>query len=438
MSAAFVRVSARDRRYFELSDGRPYLPIGLNFVSAPPAEQHQAWLDTMAAHRLNFCRVWAGQPPFDPEHERSGEFDPASGATMRRFCDLAGERGIKVKLCLDFFRDCPPAKTIWSDKVLHNRANGGPFADFDELIDSAAGRAQWVRKYTWWREQLGDHPAVWGWELWNEMNAVQGGRWQDWTRAMLPELQRLFPEHLCVQSLGSFDVEAFGEQYRELVALADNDVAQVHRYLDLGASWDVCHGPVDVLAAEAVRSLLAMQPGKPVILAESGAVEPCHSGPFKLYAADTDGTLLHDVVWAPFMAGAAGPGHTWHWDHYVRTNNLWWQYQRFAEAVDGLDPAAEGFEPVMWPHDRLRVYALVGRHTVLVWCRDGANDWTSELRDQQAPELLSGLSLDLPTSAARWRAFDPWTGAWSSIEPAGQQVTLPDFQRSVVLRGEVG
>ena len=30
---AFVRVSPRDPRYFELSDGRPYIPIGLNLIA---------------------------------------------------------------------------------------------------------------------------------------------------------------------------------------------------------------------------------------------------------------------------------------------------------------------------------------------------------------------------------------------------------------------
>src|SRR5215471_7201197 len=107
-----------------------------------------------------------------------------------------------------------------------------------------------------------------------------------------------------------------------------NDIAQVHRYLDLGASLDACKGPVDVLAAEAVRELLAFQPGKPVILAESGAVEPRHSGPFKLYTADQDGVLLHDILFAPFFAGAAGPSQIWHWDAYVAKNGLWQHFRR--------------------------------------------------------------------------------------------------------------
>ena len=31
----FVRTSPRDPRYFEFSDGRPYVPIGLNMIAPP-------------------------------------------------------------------------------------------------------------------------------------------------------------------------------------------------------------------------------------------------------------------------------------------------------------------------------------------------------------------------------------------------------------------
>ena len=131
-----------------------------------------------------------------------------------------------------------------------------------------------------------------------------------------------------------------------------------------------------------------------MILAESGAVEPRHSGPFKLYGADRQGTLLHDILFAPFFAGAAGPGQIWHWDAYVDRNDLWWHFGRFAEVVKGIDPAAEAFTPSLVPHDRLRVYRLDGRHTTLLWCRDSRNDWRSELERGEAPAVLSGISIE--------------------------------------------
>ena len=216
-------------------------------------------------------------------------------------------------------------------------------------------------------------------------------------------------------------------------------MVQVHRYLDVGAALEVCHGPVDVLAADAVREMLALAPGRPVLLAEGGAVEPRHTGPFKLYAKDTAGIILHDVLFAPFFAGAAGPGHIWHWDHYVARNDLWWHFGRFAEAVSGLDPPAEGFKAGTMDHPRLRVYTLAGRRTFLAWLRDSQNTWRTELADGLPPEAVEAASLELPAGlagleAARIRTYDPWQDRWAPATAVGGRVPLPAFTRSLVVR----
>jgi hypothetical protein len=176
-----------------------------------------------------------------------------------------------------------------------------------------------------------------------------------------------------------------------------------------------------------------------VLLAESGAVEPRHAGPFKLYEKDKAGVILHDTLFAPFFAGAAGPGHAWHWDSYVAANNLWRHYRHFAEAVRGIDPAAEQFEPVYLEQDRLRIYALKGRKSVLIWVRDGANTWETELRDGRPPETLTGVSLDIqqalpPRPMPTVRIYDPWTGKTARAPLRKGVLPLPPFQRSLVLR----
>jgi hypothetical protein len=313
-------------------------------------------------------------------------------------------------------------------------------------MESPEARRQFVRKLEFLASRYRDDPTIYGWELWNEMNAVNGhGDYLGWTTAMLPELHRLFPHHLCMQSLGSYDSAGVRESYRKLALMPGNDVAQVHRYLDLGARLEVCHGPVDELAASAISTLLAAGPARPVMLAESGAVEPSHSGPLKLYAKDRNGIILHDILFAPFFAGAAGSGQCWHWDEYVDANDLWWQFGRFASATKGIDPPAEGFEPVALDHPALRVYLLKGRRTWIAWCRDKASNWKTELAEGTAPAPLRGLSLDLnlnanPPSAARsdWRCrvYDPWTDHWSSAGLKDGRVVLPEFTRSIVVKME--
>jgi len=452
-AAALVRVSPRDARYFETTDGKSYIPIGLNLIGPPPGRNDaerlaglERWMGKLGANGGNYIRVWLSRDFYDVDHERAGQFDTTRLANIDAMLALARRHGIRVKMCIEHFREIDPAnpRQAWALKALHHRSRGGLAGDMREWLASAEARRQFVTKLEFLARRYQGEPAVFGWELWNEMNAIRGpGDYMDWTRVMLGELRRLFPRHLAMQSLGSFDTDGIRAGYRRLASMEGNDVAQVHRYLDLGARLEVCHGPVDVLAAEAVRELLAVQnetPSlrRPVLLAESGAVEPRHTGPFKLYAKDKAGSILHDVLFAPFFAGAAGSGHCWHWDRYVDANDLWWQIGRFAAAVDGLDPPAEGFQPIQIDHPDLRVYLLKGRRTLIAWCRDKANDWKSELAEDKAPPRRSGLTLSLaphaPGGVTSARVYDPWANRWSAAAVKKGELTLPDFERSIVVR----
>ncbi|MHC4356713.1 MAG: cellulase family glycosylhydrolase, partial [Planctomycetota bacterium] len=280
---------------------------------------------------------------------------------------------------------------------------------------------------------------IFAWELWNEMDTVRGKGYMEWTEEMLAELKRLFPENMVTQSLGSFDNASKRERYRRVSLMGDNDFANVHRYLDLGASLEICKGPVDVLAADAVQELQNFEPGKPIILAESGAVEPSHTGPFELYKQDKEGIILHDILFAPFFFGAAGTGQNWHWDHYVAANNLWFEFDRFAEAIKGIDPPAEAFEVKQIDHPRLRIYVLAGRRTSLVWCRDKQNTWRAELAEGKEPELISNAVFSVKNFARKSEAvavdfYDPWSNQWTRGRVEGDRISLPDFKRSLVVK----
>ena len=84
----FVRVSPRDARYFELTDGSPYIPIGFNLVGPPGAEDLDRVVNTMGDHGVNYCRIWLDQPLWSVEHARSGEYDAGEGQTAGPFLAL--------------------------------------------------------------------------------------------------------------------------------------------------------------------------------------------------------------------------------------------------------------------------------------------------------------------------------------------------------------
>lgn len=274
------------------------------------------------------------------------------------------------------------------------------------------------------------------------MNAVETPEehLRAWNVRMLPRVKEIFPKNLVMQSLGSLDRESSFPIYEFINRLPSNEVAQVHRYIDEGAELAVCGAPVDSMASDAIAVLRGYGLRKPMLLAESGAVKPVHTGPHPIYKVDTMGSVLHDVLFAPFFSGAAGPGHLWHWDHHIDKQHTWFQMGRFARAVEGVDPLREGFEPVRRDTAGLRVYVLQGEHTLLAWCRDTVSTWRHELSERIPAQRLSGLQVDFtPLLGGRRvkkvRIYDPWRDEWVRASRRAD-VSLPDFTRSVVVRIE--
>ena len=443
-SQRFVRVSARDNRYFELTNGQPFVPIGLNMIAPRGDNEPEAlacmerWITSLAENRGNYIRLWLSHSFFDIEHERSGQYDPEKAKRIDAVLEMARRHNVRVKMTIEHFRHFFRERQTWAAKPLHHVSRGGPAEDIDDFFQGRRSREQFKKKLKWYADRYGDDPVIFAWELWNEMDTVRGKGYMEWTEEMLAELKRFFPKNLVTQSLGSFDNDSKRARYRRVSLMKDNDFANVHRYLDLGASLATCKGPVDVMAADAIREIQNFKPRKPILLAESGAVEPSHSGPFKLYRQDKAGIILHDVVFAPFFAGAAGTGQNWHWDHYVAPNNLWFQFDRFAEAIKGIDPPAEAFEPATPNHPRLRIYALKGKHTLLVWCRDKQNTWQTELAEGRPPESVRNVRISLPEidrnlNRAGISFYDPWSSQWTRGGIERNTIRLPDFKRSLLV-----
>ena len=277
---------------------------------------------------------------------------------------------------------------------LQRRTSG----QYPAVPDSSAGHKLFLDKADFYQKRYGCDTLFFGWELWNEMNAMHGP--QDslffaWNINDAKRVKQRFPDNLVMQSLGSFDNESVRPVYKKMMLLQGNEVAQVHRYLDLGADMELCHAPMDVICSSAVDEILSYNTGKPVMLAETGAVEPSHSGPSKFYPVDTAGILLHDILFAPFFSGSAGCGMCWHWESYVDRNNLWYHFGRFNESIKGINPVAEEFIPSWSESGNLRIYQLKGKNTILLWLRDKRNTWQSELRDGQPPLANDGIRIDL-------------------------------------------
>ena len=448
-----VDVSKAHPRYFETVDGKPWIPVGCNICfdrlydgKAHSHEQVRAnferWLTAFAENGGNCIRLWAGHPSIEVMPETAGVYDPERTKTLKGIVALCEKLGVKVKITFESFRMCVspeverkkanPRGVNFNYNHVFNRSLYAPYADnvaaffaSEQCRRIYMGKAQYMKDIG-----LADSPAVYCWELWNEINCcgtvAQYSAWSGWA---LAELKKIFPRQMTVNNLGSFsDVGAY-RMYDELATEKDNDFMQIHRYLDSGACLDVCRGPMDIVAASAVRELLDRRPDRPAVVAEIGAVQANHAGPFPYYPFDKEGTLLHDAMFAAFFAGSAGCGQFWHWDHqYIDGNKLWWHFRRFANAVEGIDPIAERMMPFYTESRRLRMYGLRGRKAAIFWCRDKRNSWEDELVHGDKPELLT--TEIVPFRNCKLDCYLPWEDRHVTVDAP----MLPPFRRSIVVR----
>jgi len=448
----YIEVSQDNPSYFSFSDGSAYVPVGINLIN-PSGRNHEnpdsafyeidQWMKNLSENGGNYIRVWLSESFWDMEEE-AGKYTEEKALRIDRFIEMARKYKLRIKITLEHFRSVTLKENSqqWATKFAYHTSHGGPLDSIRQYLTSLEGQQLFLNKIDFYQKRYGSDTLFFGWELWNEMNAMKGPEdsiFFDWNEKMLKAVKQKFPENLVMQSLGSFDADRVRPVYKKMMSLAGNEVAQVHRYLDLGAELEVCRAPMDIICASAIEELLSYHTGKPVILAETGAVEPQHAGPSKYYARDTAGILLHDILFAPFFSGSAGAGMSWHWESYVHKNNLWYHFKRFNEVIKDIDPIQEAFIPSHKETDVLRVYLLKGKKTNLLWLRDKMNTWESELEKGIPPQTLQGIQLNplelgITMPLEKIDVYDPWKHLWTTIEKDGLNFTLPDFKRSIVVR----
>lgn len=448
----YVRVSSENPSYLELSDGTPYIPIGVNLCilrkmdengktilleEDEALEKMEFYFQKLAENGGTYARVWLGMPVFDIETERPGHFDAQKIENVRRLLDLAQKYNIRLKLCIEHFRNLSD-RPVWENgSVTFSKRlyATNPPTSMQEFTLGDVGRNEYLTRTQKYIELFGTHPAVFGWELWNEVNCIPNCT--PWTEFMLERVTAMRPKQLVFQSLGSFDSESQARLYPQHAALSQNSLIQIHRYFDPGAQLSICQAPMDVLASDCVRTARTWGVQKPILATELGAVRSRHSGPSELYNADSEGVLLHDILFAPFFSGSAGSGHCWHWNAYIERQNIWFQIGRFSEAVKGVNPVAEHFEPFFLEQEHLRIYGLRGKHTTLVWLRDAEHDSYSELVEEKPVKTRENLSVTLPESLPQFSSvdyYDPWKNTHQTLSVQNGRIEIPALKRSGVIR----
>lgn len=453
----YVEVSEVDPRYFALSDGSSWCPIGPNLCSVPffqlprgmehfetgggqatlGLHEYERWFRLLSQNGGTFTRIWLSNPYLQAETETAGQTDPLIFNRLDGLIELARKYGIRLKLCFDHFRafqsDNPTTKA-WFMRRYMDPVSGREPVTMDEWMEDERWQDLWMEKVQAYLARYGGDPVVMAWELWNEMDCIEG-TWEivrEWTRKMLSRIKAAAPEHLVVQSLGSFDDEKKYRVQDDLCAMEEMDFQQVHRYLDQGSSWDICHTDVPGFSVQAVQA--TRRPDKPILLAETGAVNDRHTGVFRYCRMDDRGIILHDTTFPAFFAGSAGTGQCWFWDSYVDIKSLWPQFKPFAELVEGIELDKEGFVLKDLSNEASLCLALEGKTCTLIWLRNRQDTWHQVLRDWQEPEALPQQTYALAGKLDWWGSSWPEDAQTAKVEAAAGELQVTGMRYGLFVR----
>ena len=410
----YVEVGKTDAKYFAYSDGTPFFSVGINtafpslYAKSDGIEfgvsgsscylglkQYERWFKKLSESGANVARVWLGHEYFNPDTEHTYELNYTQFSKIDMLVELARKYSIKLKLTFEQFRffnyERIADSTSYEDDVFrkfNKRLYDGDVRcnSTKEWLSDDRWKKAWLFKIGEFAKRYSGDTVIFAVELWNEMNAACAmDTLVEWNSDALPKVKELFPKHLVCNSLGSLDCESSKNSYNSF-CWDKSDFVQIHRYLDQGAAYEDCReNAIDVVkgAFEKISS------NKPVFLAETGAVNNCHSGPFRFYVNDDRGIIFADMVYTPVFLKSAGTGNLWHWDErYVESKNLYHMFRPIKELVSNIDFEKEDFVSVDLSDEFVSLLLLKGKTVALGYIRNKSDNWKNTLRDLKSAKLI--------------------------------------------------
>lgn len=449
----FIKVSDDDNRYFSFSDSSPYYPIGIN-LAFPTSygvsdgtefgltstykyiglKQYEYWLKRCSENGVNMVRVWVGHDYFTPDTDNVQDIRYEQYTKLDMLIDIAKKYGIYLKLTVEHFRFF-----VYEDKDdyifnLFNKRlslNGEKCTSTEDWMREEKWRNAWLDKIKELSARYAYDTSIFAIELWNEMNCMSNTR-NEWNREMLPRVKELFPNTMVVNSLGSLSTDRTLNEVYNTFPWDKCDFKQMHRYLDQGGEHiDTTRCPIEVIQA---GMKLIKDESMPFVVAETGAVNNSHSGPFKYYSCDDRGIIFVDCVYTPVFLGSASCGHIWHWDNrYVESKNLYKYYRPLSNLIENTDFAAEKFKSTDLSDDNVYLFLLEGENTILGFIRNKNDSWQNTLRDGNEPSVVPKKQI-VTDCVKRLETYPIWDDDTSDFSVEGNKVTISNIRYGTIFK----
>jgi len=445
----YLRVSPGDPHYFEFQDGTPFFAIGENMASGS-LDDFERWISNLGKNLGNYGRIWIGNPSLALELGPVGEYRLDNAWRLDQVMAFSEQFGIYQKLCLDWVRHITPPPPpeqrpanfslpdyAYREDYAYRTANGGPCETMRDIFTMPEARRLFKARIRYTVARWGYSTNVMGWELWNEMNAIdaRAGRPEIvilWNQEMNRYFKIVDPyQHMTTNSLGGY--------WPEFWTLPENEFAQVHGYY----GW---HQPEDEYNARDMFLFMSKRLAqiqnykKPYLFSEFGVMfnRPLIEGLPK----DPEGVHFHNGLWTPLAFGAAGKGQSWFW-RMVDANKWYGHFQALANFVKDIPWTTSGFRKlgVESSSRDLHVSGLQGRTLSLVWVMNANHTWWNSVHctPVRAVENASVEMAGFIASRYRVEFWDTYEGRITKTEEVKPQnefvrIALPPVQKDMAIK----
>jgi len=354
----FVRVSQKDRRYFEFDDGALYYPIGHNVRSATDSRMDDKfpWVfrkeeGTTAYRRYfkrmqdageNIAEVWMSAWSLGLEwtegvggYHGANDYHMGNAWELDRVIDLALQHRIYLNLVLNYHGRI----STWCDPEWHlhpyNKATpGGWLTQPLEFFSDARAIELQKRFCRYTQARWGWAPVIFGYELCSELNLTGHETHHkthfepavvEWCRTLGGYLKSIDPNRHLVSAHISNDYTFLNPALSHLPEMDFNPLDAYH------------HGqPERIIALAAATADAGLTYSKPILITEFGG-SPMAAGREHLLIEQ------HAALWSGSCVPLAGVPMFWWWQ-VVDENNLYGRYtavKKFMENTDPRDTAAK-------------------------------------------------------------------------------------------------
>jgi len=471
----FVRRSKRDPRYFELSTGQFFYPIGMNLRSPSDNRKPYAidyplpegkgtyiydeYFKRLAEAEMNWARIW--QCPWWcglewtrkwPGYQGLGRYNLENAWRFDYLLEQAAARGIYVQACLTNHGQIVIDKRIdrqWDDNPLNSACGeGGPISDASDFYTNDRARKLFRQRLRYTVARWGYSPHLMAFALFSEMEFTKA-YWNDagaagnlqgtttcppvsrWVGEMAAYIKRTDP-------FGHLVTTHFSHPWRgaDVWQREELDFVQSNAYSGFsvwkGLRNSEMFSPV-TRGIDYYYDGLMKRFGRPVLIAEYGG----HWMRNPRVVLDAE---LHCGTWASITNHLAGCTGYWWWLH-VHFKDRYPHYRAAARYMAGEDRRGQDLRtatpPVHSPQGYLRARALRSDRVAYVWVYN-----PRIVRDLDAASPVEGARLDLPDLAPGryriefWNTFTGEVVARRDLATDGAtlRIELPTVDKDIALK----